>query len=289
MCARVRAALRRATVLVPMAALAAQPLYTQAGSFATDTQFAISADDNVTRAARASDIRDDRFATLSVGVNFKQPLSNHYRLTLRTFAQGEEYDDYSGLSNLGAGVSAQVQYRHTGTLLAPTFALFLKAATFNYDSSLRDSEVYQGGVSAQKGITDRITVTAIVAGVTRDSDSRVFDTRELSLLLNLDYRTLTFLTPYLTYNYLDGDIVASGAPWLKIINYAEEIQADDVFGANVFAYRLNARTHVATLGFNFAINDRNSVDVSGRIARSQADGDINYDRAILSAAYLFRF
>ena len=197
-----------------------------------------------------------------------------------------------GRRSAGAGASAQLQYRRTGGLLAPTFALFVKAATFNYDSSLRDGEVYQGGASVQKGITDRITVTGVAAGITRDSDSRVFDTRELSLLLNMDYRAFRFLTPYLTYNYLDGDIVASGAPWLKIINYAEEIQADDALGgaaANVFAYRLNARTHVATLGFNFALNDRHSVDISQRIARSHADGDIKYDRSIFALAYLLRF
>ena len=285
--AAVAAALQRAAMLAPI--VGALPMCVHAAP-EFDAQFAVTADDNIGRAARDSDIRDDRFASLNVGVNFKQPLSTHYRLIMRGFAQGEEYDDYSGLSNIGAGVSAQLQYRHTGTLLAPTFALFVKAATFNYDSSLRDSEIYQGGASVQKGITDRITVTSIAAGVTRASDSRVFDTRELSLLLNLDYRAFKFLTPYLTYNYLDGDIVASGAPWLKIINYAEEIQADDAFaGANMYAYRLNARTHVTTLGFNFALNDRHAVDFSQRVARSQADGDIKYDRSIFGLAYLLRF
>lgn len=286
----VAAALRHAAMLAPI--VVALPIGVHAAAPTFDAQFAVTADDNVGRAARAGDIRDDRFASLSVGATFKQPLSTHYRLIVRGFAQGEEYDDYSGLSNIGAVASAQVQYRRTGGLLAPTFALLVKAGTFNYDSSLRDSEVYQGGVSVQKGITDRITVTGVAAGIVRDSDSRVFDTRELSLLLNLDYRAFKFLTPYLTYNYLDGDIVASGTPWLKIINYAEEIQADDAFGgaaANVFAYRLNARTQVATLGLNFTVNDRHSIDISRRVARSRADGDIEYDRSIFSLAYLLRF
>lgn len=72
--------------------------------------------------------------------------------------------------------------------------------------------------------------------------------------MNPDFRWAPRLTQYLTYNYATGDIVASGSPWLPVIDNAERIQADDAFGsasANVFAYRLNVQTHVATLGFNF--------------------------------------
>ena len=263
------------------------------GHVGVDSEIAYTYDDNVSRAARASDIRDDRIAALGLGVGWRHTFAKHFRLGLRAFAQGEHFSDYDGLSNAGGGVSANLQYRPSGALLAPTFAVFGKVSTLNYDSELRDSEFYNVGVSVQKGVTDRVDFTGVLAHTTRDSSSRVFDTREASLLLNVDFRWAPRLTQYVTYNFLHGDIVASGAPsWLTLINYAEEIQPDDAFGgaaANVFAYRLDAQTHVATLGFNIAINEKQSIDLSARYARAEADGDITYDRNIVSAAYLLKF
>ena len=263
------------------------------GRVGFDTEIAYTYDDNVTRAARDSDIRDDRIAGLTLGVNWRHTSAKHFRLALRGFAQGEQFTEHEGLSNAGGGISGSLKYRGSGALLAPTFAIFGKITSLNYDSDLRDSEFYQAGASVQKGLTDRMDFTGVLAHTTRDSDSRVFDTRETSLLINLDFRWAQRLTQYLSYNFVSGDIVASGTPtWLTLINYAEEIQADDAFGgasANMFSYRLNAQTHVATLGFNIAINEQQSIDLSARYARAEADGDITYDRNIVSAAYLLRF
>lgn len=263
-----------------------------AGPVAIDAQAAYTYDDNVTRAARDIDLRADRVAALTLGANWRHTFATHFRLALRAFAQGEQFADYDGLSNIGGGASANLQYRASGTLLAPTYAVFARLTSLNYNSSLRDGELYNAGVSLKKGLTDRIDFTGVLSGTVRQSESLVFDTRDTSLLLNLDYQWTPHLTQYLTYNYLTGDIVASGSPWLPVIDNAEQIQADDAFGgagANMFAYRLNAQTHVATLGFNFAIDGKQSIDLSARFARAKADGDITYDRNIVSAAYLIRF
>lgn len=263
------------------------------GHVGVESEIAYTYDDNVTRAARDSDIRHDRIAALNVGINWRHTFAENFRLGLRTFAQGEHYAEHGGLANAGGGLSANLRYRSSGALLAPTVAVFGRISSLNYDSALRDSEFYNVGVSVHKGLTDRVDFSGVLAHTTRDSSSRVFDTREASLLLNLDFRWAPRLTQYLTYNFLYGDIVASGAPtWLTLINYAEEIQPDDAFGgasANVFAYRLDAQTHVATLGFNIAISEKQSIDLSARYARADADGDITYDRNIVSAAYLLKF
>lgn len=159
-------------------------------------------------------------------------MGKHFGVALRGFAQGERFAEYDGLSSsAGGGVSGNLQYRGSGALLAPTFAVFGKISSLDYDSELRDTEFYRAGVSVKKGLTDRVDFTGVLAHTTRDSSSAVFDTREASLLLSLDFHGGRRLTQYITYNFLRGDIVASGAPtWLTLINYAEEIQADDAFG-----------------------------------------------------------
>jgi len=257
-----------------------------------DAELAYTADDNVTRAARDIDILKDRFWAASAGVSFVQWINPNHRLVARAILRGEQYDKYEGLSNASAGAHLTYQYRGSGEFTAPTYGVFLKTAIVEYDSELRDSNLYTLGASWRKPVTDRITFFTQLAANVRDSDSTVFDTKEASVLANVDYALGSRWTAYLTYNYLDGDIVstvdASIPPALYIVNAAEAINIDDAFPGRT-AYRLNATTNVATLGANFRISEQHSLDLSARFADSKADGGVNYERWLYTLAYLARF
>jgi hypothetical protein len=254
-----------------------------------DAELAYTSDDNVTRAAREVDILKDSFWAASAGVSFIQWLNRNHRLVARGFLRGEVYDKYDGLSNASAGAQVTYQYRASGQFTAPTYGAFLKTAIVEYDSELRDSNLYTLGASWRKPVTDRVTAFAQLAANVRESDSTVFDTREISLLANVDYSIGSRGTVYLTYNYLDGDIVSTvESPWLYIVNAAEAINIDDAFPGRT-AYRLNATTHVVTLGTNLSIGEGHSLDLSARLADSKADGGVNYERWLYTLAYLVRF
>jgi hypothetical protein len=257
-----------------------------------DSEIAYTNDDNVTRAQRDSDILNDQFVSVSAGLTYVGWLNMNHRVIYRGFLRAEIYDKYDGLSNNTAGVNLNYQYRAAGTITAPTYGAFIKAAIAEYDSDLRDSNLYSAGVSWRKPFSDRITFTTILAGNVRDSDSTVFDTKEVSLLANVDYLIGSRWTLYLTLNYLDGDVVSTAVPGLAVVNAAEAINADDAFGgaaANRFAYRLDAQTNVVTLGTNISFGEQHSLDVSARWADSKATGGISYERRLFSAAYLIRF
>jgi hypothetical protein len=64
---------------------------------------------------------------------------------------------------------------------------------------------------------------------------------------------------------------------------------DDAFPGTRTAYRLNATTHVVTLGTNLRIGEQHSLDLSARFADSQADGGVDYERWLYTLAYLVRF
>jgi hypothetical protein len=256
-----------------------------------DVETAINVDNNITRAERESDILDDRFLSIQLATSYLQWLNQNHRLIYRGFARGEFYDKYDKLSNVTAGVGATYQYRASGAFTEPTYGAFARVSIAEYKSDLRDSNLYTVGVSFRKPLTDRITYAAQLSYNKRDSDSTVFDTAEASLLQNLDYALGENWTMYFTHNYLAGDVVSTAIPYLKVVNAAETINADDAFERGRFAYRIDARTHVVTLGTNFRINEQNSLDLSVRWVQSTAteDKDITYERWIVGLAYLTRF
>ena len=272
---------------------AASPTWAFARALSVDGELGYATDDNVTRAARAPEILDDRFATVGAGFTWRQPVARHVRAVARAFGRYEHFEDYSELSNAVGGASLNVQFRARGSLLAPTYSFFGKAQIADYGSAMRDSYLYSWGVSVEKSLTDRIITSLSLAANERDSKSEVFDTGEVSASLNLDYQFTRRVATYLGYQYLEGDIVSTASPfWLAIINEASAIQADDAFGgaaANRFAYRLNGETQLVTLGINFAIDERNAVDLSGRYADAESESGIRYKRNSVNLAYLLRF
>ena len=61
------------------------------------------------------------------------------------------------------------------------------------------------------------------------------------------------------------------------------------FNTNRFVYRLDADTTTLTLGGNYALSNRSSIDVSLLYIDSEAGGGIYYDRTQYRASYLRRF
>jgi hypothetical protein len=254
-----------------------------------DSEVAYTVDDNVSRAERDWEIEKDSFFSVAVGANHLMPLSPTSRITFRGVVRGEFYSEFDGLSNTTATLTTTYHYRASGTFLEPTYAAFLKLGVAEYDSELRDSNLYSIGVSMRKAFTDRISFAGSLSHNARESDSTVFDTNENSLLLNLDYELGSRSTTYLTYNYLVGDITSSSAGWLELVNAVDAINAEDVF-ENWFAYRVDGTTHVFTLGTNFRFNEKHSLDFSARWVDSEASSaPVTYKRTQFSAAYLARF
>lgn len=284
---------RHIASLLGAAFAAAAPTWAFARALSVDGEIGYATDDNITRAARAPEILEDRFAAVGAGLTWRQPVARQVRAVARAFGRYERYEDYSELSNVVGGTSLNVQFRARGSLLTPTYSLFGKAQIADYGSAMRDSYLYSWGVSVEKPLTDRIVTSVTLAANERDSKSEVFDTGDVSTSLNVDYQLTRRVAAYLGYRYLDGDIVSTASPfWLAIVNEASAIQADDAFGgaaANRYAYRLTGETQVVTLGMNFSFDERNALDLSGRYAEAESDRGIRYKRNSVNLAYLLRF
>lgn len=253
-------------------------------------------DDNVTRGHGGG----NKLADQSLSVNLSQPaifpISGHTRALLTGTLGGEKFMRYDGLSRLTGGIQGEFQYRSSAEFGTPVLAFFARLFADEYQSGQRDGFRYAAGVSLRKTVTDRIRIFGAVSHNERFGDNAVFDNKDDSARINLDYDFSRFGTLYLGGEYRQGDIVITAPLW-NVYNSA--YTPDDVFsGWQLYNYRLDGTTVLYKLGYNFPLGPRNSIDFSWNRAQSTTSYvvlpswnkiPLSYTTNQYSIAYLVRF
>lgn len=259
------------------------------GMFAgIDLGLAYTHNDNVPRAAYGFQ-RSDSIMTGTVGKSYRKSTGERTQLVYSWLGSIDQYVKYEKLSHARLGINGAWQYRKSGAFGTPTYSLLGRIYGDSYRSGLRSGNTIQLGGSVSKSVTDRITVTAIAEAQQRDAASTVFDTKNTSARLNLDYLLSQRSILYLTYNHLTGSITYSADWVLPYSGYTyEDMQADDAFYTNWRAYRMSGTTQVVTLGYNYMFNEKSSLDLSLVSAKSSVYAGPSYSSTIMSVAYLKR-
>ncbi len=260
---------RNSAAVVLFGALCAPSALLAQQTFGIRVEAGFTADDNVTRARAGPDKLSDRSFSVELSKDLIVPVSEHTRLALLGFLGSERSINYTGLSRFYYGVQGEFQYRTSGDLYAPTFAIFARTSADEYESNLRDGYRYSLGVNVRKALTESIQIFGAVNRNVRDGKSAVFDTQDHSVRLNLDYSISKASTVYLGGEYRRGDVVSTARPALADLNIADAIVRDDVFTDIArFSYRVTANTVITTLGYNLALGERHSLDFSWRWVQS---------------------
>ncbi len=235
-------------------------------------------DDNVTLGRTHEEILWDQSLALDASASRDVRISDTVRLVVTGLFRGEKFDRYNGLSNLSAGLEAEIQYRQSGAFDAITYAAFARGWLDNYASHLRDGSHYAIGVSAHGALTDRIALFGELAHNERRAQSEVWDVIDHSALLNLDYSLGENGTLYLTGQYRRGDVVSDGHATLVNVSLAKVFVLDDAFpNQQWFAYRSDARTWISTVGYNLPLGHQASLDISWRRVHSTPTAQLNFD------------
>jgi len=242
-------------------------------------------DSNVSRAGSGY-IYNDSILSASIGGNRARALNKRNQLVFSYNLFADRYSTFDKLSRAAADFSVNWRYRASGAFTTPTYGLLARLTGESYASSLRSGMVLEVSGSAQKPLTDRVTMTAIIEMRQRDANNTVFDTSNTSARLNVDYLLGQRSTLYLTYNRISGDMVLSAPSGYT--GY-KTWYPDDAFYGGWWAYRFDATTDVGTLGLNYAFNEKNALDLSLVSASSQAYGGLSYTSTIASIAWLKRF
>jgi hypothetical protein len=251
----------------------------------------ITADNNVTRSRGANNKLGDTIYNLNIGKGQVFPLTQHTRLTLAGIAGVEVFGRYSDLSRTSLGVQGEFQYRPSGEFDAPTFGIFARASADFYQSRLRDGYRASAGLRVLQPLTDRIDVFGALAYNVRDGRNSVFDNKEYAARVNFDYAISPRGTLYVGGEYRRGQIVstAQSDPAPNVIE--AEVKDDAFHDADRTAYRLKAKTEIATLGYSHQFAADQSLDLSVRSVRSSLllTPGIRYYDTQATLAYLVRF
>jgi uncharacterized protein YhjY with autotransporter beta-barrel domain len=255
-------------------------------------------DDNINRSSTAEERMSDSSYNAELTKSWLVPVTDHTRLVIGSALGGEKFHTYTGLDRMYLSSQAEYQYRASGNFGSPIWGVFTNITGEAYSSTLRDGYRYSGGVSVRKPVTDRINLFSALAHNERHGRSAVFQMRDNSFKLNLDYAATDTSTLYLNTEYRRGDLVSSGSHTLQNIDIAKVFTLDDVFSRNDFYdYRFDGSTALFTLGYNLPFGPKDSIDISWQRVRSAASKSPSvatwpakhYFDNQLSVVYLFSF
>lgn len=261
-------------------------------------EFGYAFDDNVTRGRLEDEKLVDHVFSLSIGEPIPFKLGENVRLMLTPSLTGEKFKRYSGLGRFSAGAQAELQYRASGAFDAATYSLVGRATYDQYESSHRTGPRYFAGFNVRRSLTDKIDVFGEVGASARNGRSDVFRTRDWSAKANFDYSLGKRGVLYLSGEYRKGDVVSSGFASLVNVGLSEVFVPDDAFdGQDLFAYRFDGRTLLGTVGWNYPLGPRDSLDFSWRRVQVTPDkklaidwgGPMRYIDNQYSIVYLMRF
>jgi uncharacterized protein YhjY with autotransporter beta-barrel domain len=263
-----------------------------------NVDFSYSYDDNVNRARESSEKRWDNVFGMSANVSRNWPLGTNLRVQTTALASGEKFDRHNGLGRFSGGAQAELQYRASGAFDATTYSLVGRALYEQYESYYRTGPRYFLGFNARRALTDRIELFGELGANVRRGNSEVFNWKDYAAKLNIDYALGRKGTLYLAGEYRRGDTVSTGRPSLASVGVADVFVVDDAYeGLGFISYRFDASTVIGTLGVNWPLGGRDSIDLSWRYVRATPrrnptfdfSGPKSYIDNQYSLVYLMRF
>lgn len=249
-------------------------------------------DSNIGAAQNNDEKVDSAFYSALMAADYILPLADRFSFTFRGQLQGDAYDKFDDLSNGRALGLVRAAWKPGSAFLTPVLSAWASAARLEYGSEIRTGNEFRGGVFVTQQITTLVSAKAEIKGFHRQAKGRVFDTSGQGAGLALNWMITPVISTQAGFEYWTGDATSSASPNAKIARAADEIEPDDAFGgldANQFAYRLDARTRIASLGANWRIAKDWALDAQLQSVSVDGDFDNQYDRLIGTVGLLVRF
>jgi uncharacterized protein YhjY with autotransporter beta-barrel domain len=230
-------------------------------------ELSLARDSNVARAGDGRELADTvQSATLRHG--WRTALFDPVMLQTAVTLAADKLRRFSGLDRVSGAAQADLLYK-TGA--GPTLGVYASASRDVYSSAQRDGERYGAGLSVQHSSGDWQAYAALARNL-RHAGSAVFSGAERSARAELTWTRGRQGSLYGGVEVRDGDAASSGPQSLAALDIAKVLARDDTFvRENYFAYRYDARTVLATLGYTLPLGPRNAVDLAWRQARTRSD------------------
>jgi len=293
---RIRCSSTSIAAVLALAAFIALPA--RAAVFA-DVEVQATQDDNVGRSEKSTDIEHDRSAGLSGRVGQAIELAAGTRLALSASVRAVEFRRFRDLSEVAAGTGISLRHKFGLGPDAPWVALVADGEFIDSDSFIRDGERYGGGIRAGKRFGERWSLSATLRHDWRDADEDdqrlaskpgdVFESDATEFAVAADVQLDNGVMLLASWSVRDGDVVSTARPNATIFGASKAITPDAAFGPGLYAYRLDALTQTAILGFNYPLAYMVSVQLDYEYQESDADAGIRYDKNLVRLRLLWAY
>ena len=276
---------------------------------------AILFDDNLSRSEFDSDIEEDGGLEFLADGGRSFEFTDGKRLTLIGSLGYTLYDEFHGMRNTKLGLEIAFRKKFGLGPLAPWLRLSGGAERQEYDENTRDGWVYTGGVEIGRGLGDRWDLSGGVSYSVRRADDEesagiagldtpgpgpmlglddikpadVFDLESIGASITGDLTITEDLFLSLGYEYRDGEVASTALSNDRIVATSSAITADFLFGEDMFAYKIDAVTHVLAVGLGRAVGADSSVNFGYEREIVQGENDIDYEIDVFRASWSVNF
>jgi len=287
----------------------------------------LSQDSNVGLAIDDEHVKSDNIISAYADYGFIQELDVDKRLTYTASLESVNYSDYPELDHIDFGGNIAYQQKMGIGETAPSFLLSAAIVRRECNFDVRDSWFYNVSAGVQKNLNDRWFGSMQLRYENRNADSNdsismpgpgpgpspgpgpnpgpgpgpgmtlsnnAFDLTNIELGFNAEFAASDFHFLNIGYTYRDGEVASLGQPDEQVRTFAtaasqalEFLDKDPSDPQDLFIYRIDAKSHVVNVGWDYILNDRSSLGLSYQFQQTEASGGLDYDRNVIALKYVY--
>jgi hypothetical protein len=244
-------------------------------------------EDNLTRAARAADRRDDTAFSPWLSVGHHVQLRDATSLLASLDVKASLYPRFEELSNVASTFTLGVRHKVGLGAAAPWVRAFAAAGVVDYGDDLRDGALINAGVAAGKRLSDRFGVHGGYIYERLDARSRVFDQDSHTLSVQGSAALTDVLHLALGYAVRWGDLVVHRTP-APGATRTSHTRVVTTFDTPLEAVRIHATTHIFSATASYALTPRAAV--TGGYEHQLSIGPVfDYPNHLVRAGFAYSF
>jgi hypothetical protein len=265
-----------------------------------DAGTGVEHDDNLTRAAPASDTRADSAVTWSTSAGQHFAPTGVDGITVSGFARGAIYRRYTDLDHAEFGIVAGWRHKFGLGLLAPYLSVAASASYDDYRGKLRSSERYEAHAELGQRFSESLDGAVGIAWDARNQrhdqpslvpgfSGSVFDLRGQSAYAHAGYAIDDRWLVAARTSVRRGLVESTAQQGLAIFVTSDAIAEDPAFHDDLlYAYRLRGTTYTGTATLSYALSDHAAIDFSGTGELTRAGQGLDYRSRIFSLSFSYR-
>jgi hypothetical protein len=286
-----------AALLVPVCLLG--HLHAADAAWIADVEAGLVYEDNVNLAEKERDTLSDTALGAALSAGHLVNVTDRSAVSLTGDVVGAGYTRFGGLSNLYLGVTAAFRHKFGLGAAAPWVRVSGSAARLEYREDVRDGWRYRLAAGAGKRLGERWEVRVEYAYDHRTADHEtaitprlpgdVFDQTSHTVSARVDYQHSPLLVVFAGYALRLGDVASTTPRNADIFAASTAVTPDPAFGPDAFAYKIDATTHLLTVGLSVALGAQASFNLGYERQIGLGDGGIDYSNNVFRASFLYSY